>query len=128
MQSNTDNIKLRWDLITQAIEESQFAAPGNDFNEIYNGRLKYIQENEQLTEAEKEEANENITFHKNYINLIRLKVPTYRCKKCNQQSLTISSCEHCVRNILKAQFNNWTSEIDSIDKAIQECQLNCPLP
>ena len=90
--------------------------------------MKYIQNNKQLTRAEKEAAKENITFLKDYSNLVELKGPTYRCKRCHQQSLTISSCEHCLRDILQAQFNNWTLGNESIDQTIQECQLKCPLP
>ena len=119
---------MSWDLITQVINESQLVTPGKDENEQYEGQLKYIQNHEQLTQAEKEEAKESITIMKDYANLLKLKGPTYLCERCNQQSLTISSCEHCVRNILKAQFNNWTSENESIDKSIQDCQLKCPLP
>ena len=117
---------MRWDLIAQVIDESQLVTPGKDANEQYEGQLKYIQNNEQLTQAEKEQTKEVITLIKDYANLLQLKGPTYLCERCNQQSLTISNCEHCVRNILKAQFNNWTSGNESIDKTIQECQLKCP--
>src|SRR5207244_2613780 len=80
------------------------------------------------TKAEKEQVREEITLIKDYRNLIELKGPTYRCEECQQQSLTILSCEHCVRNTLKVQFHNWTSGNELIDKAIQECQRKCPLP
>ena len=121
-----ENSEMRWDLINQVINESQLVIPGKDENEQYEGRLKYVQNHQQLTQAEKEEAKEGITIRKDYANLLQLKGPTYLCERCNQQSLTISNCEHCVRNILKAQFNNWTSGNESIDKTIQECQLKCP--
>ena len=114
------------DLIAQVMDESVLVTPGKDENERYEGKLKYIQNHEQLTQAEKEEAKEEITTIKDYANLLQLKGPTYQCEQCHKQSLTISDCEHCVRNILRAQFNNWTSGNLSIDKAIQECQLKCP--
>ena len=105
------NSKLRWDLIYQIQEESQLVTPGNDRNEQYEGQLKYIQRNKQLTKAEKEEAKDEIIFAKDVRNLIELKGPTYACERCYGQSLTISSCEHCVRNILRSEFNNWTWEM-----------------
>ncbi|CAB4430472.1 unnamed protein product [Rhizophagus irregularis] len=37
-------------------------------------------------------------------------------------------CEHCVRNYLKAKFSNWTSENDTIDNLIQECQMKTLMP
>src|SRR6266487_4659775 len=117
---------MLYDLISQVIDESQLITPGKDINEQYEGQLEYIQNHKQLTQDEKEEAKEVITIMKDYANLLQLKGPTYQCEQCHQQSFTISDCEHCVRNILKAQFNNWTSGNLSIDKAIQECQLKCP--
>ncbi|RGB33851.1 kinase-like domain-containing protein, partial [Rhizophagus diaphanus] len=37
-------------------------------------------------------------------------------------------CEYCVRNYLKAQFSNWTSENDNIDNLIRECQMETLKP
>jgi len=121
-----ENSEMRWDLIAQVLNESILVTPGKDENEKYEGQLKYVQNHQQHTQTEKERAKEEITIRKDYANLLQLKGPTYLCERCNQQSLTISNCEHCVRNILKTQFNNWTSGNESIDKAIQECQLKCP--
>src|SRR2546423_11621977 len=119
---------LRWDLIIKIRDESILVTPGNDENEKYEGQLNYVERNKQLTKAEKEVAKRGITITKDYKNLIEIKGPTYACERCYRQSLTLSSCEHCVRNMLKSQFNNWTSGNVSIDEAIQHCQLKCPLP
>ena len=127
-KSNIENGGIRWDVIDKVIVESQFVTPGKDENGKYEGRLNYIKNHKQLTKDEKERAKKEITYCKDYRNLVEHKGPTYPCERCHQQSLTISSCEHCIRNILRAEFNNWTSGNVSIDKAIQDCQLKCPLP
>src|SRR5688572_3688142 len=44
------------------------------------------------------------------------------CENCNQECLATLFCELCVQNYLKANFKNWTSGIDDIDKLIQKCQ------
>src|SRR5579883_2828492 len=125
---NIENGEIRWDIINQVIDDSILVTPGKDLNEQYEGQLKYITNYKQLTKDEKEKAKQEITWNKDYTNLVELKGPRYPCERCYQQSLTISSCEHCIRNMLRSQFNNWTSGNVSIDKAIQDCQLKCPLP
>src|SRR4051812_28626449 len=99
---------LRWDLICQIRDKSQLVTPGNNTNEKYEDQLKYVERNKQLTKAEKEQVKNAITLSKDLNNLIELKGPTYACERCYGQSLTISSCEHCVRNILRSEFKNWT--------------------
>src|SRR5438105_3666358 len=89
---NADDIEIRRGSIRQVINESQLVTPGKDLNAKYKGRLKYIRNNKQLTNAEKEEAKKRITWNKDFANLVVLKGPTYRCEQCHQQSLTISTC------------------------------------
>ncbi|POG82938.1 kinase-like domain-containing protein [Rhizophagus irregularis DAOM 181602=DAOM 197198] len=50
------------------------------------------------------------------------------CENCNQKCLATLYCEFCVRNYLKVNFSNWTSENDDIDNLIQECQMKTIRP
>src|SRR6266536_3618727 len=45
------------------------------------------------------------------------------CENCNQKCLATLYCEYCVQNYLKANFSNWTSGNNDIDKLIQKCQI-----
>ena len=45
------------------------------------------------------------------------------CENCSKECLATLYCEYCVRNYLKANFSNWTSENDNIDNLIRECQM-----
>ncbi|CAG8651572.1 11985_t:CDS:2 [Ambispora gerdemannii] len=98
---------LRSDVIRVAINEARFSSPGKDFNE--------------------KEAKRLITFNKDSHNL-RIKGPSYLCSKCKQIGWTMSHCEHCLRDALKKNFDNWTSGNEIIDNAIQNAQMQLPLP
>src|SRR5438105_3145763 len=84
-KSKSDNGGLRWNLIYRVSDESQLVSTGDDTNQNYQSRLKYIQKSKQLTKAEKEAAKNVITFDKDYVNLLELKGPTYQCENCQQQ-------------------------------------------
>ena len=45
------------------------------------------------------------------------------CENCSQECLATLYCELCVRNYLKANFQNWTSGNDDIDNLIKKCQM-----
>jgi len=119
---------LRYDLINTAIYQAQFANPGNDVNEQYEGMIQHIEANVLLTNQEKEKAKELITDDKDKENLLRLKGPKYKCNKCKKAGFTISFCEHCVRETLRLNFTTWTSGNDVIDNAIRQAQLRYPFP
>ena len=50
------------------------------------------------------------------------------CENCQDECLATLFCEHCVRNYLKANFENWTSGNNDIDDLIQKCQMEVIQP
>ncbi|CAG8529036.1 1469_t:CDS:2 [Ambispora gerdemannii] len=119
---------IRWNLVNTASDEAQLATPGENVNEQYEGVLKLLKANAKLSNSEKIEAERNFTFMKDRENLVRLKGPTYLCKQCNRSGYTILFCELCARDHLTKNFVNWTSGNKIIDQAIQQSQINLPLP
>jgi len=111
-----------------ALDQAQFATAGKDFNEIYEGAIQHIQNNNMLTNEEKDEAKERFTQIKDHQNLLFLKGPTYPCNKCGKAGYTILSCEHCIRDTLESKFSTWSSGNDIIDDAIQESQTKLLMP
>jgi hypothetical protein len=81
-----------------------------------------------LTKAEKTEAMR--LLNKDYDrNKIVFNEGTKRiCEICNQECLATLYCEYCIRNYLKANFSNWTSGSNVIDKLIQNCQMKTIMP
>ena len=120
--------EIRRNMVIQAINEAQFANPGGNINETYEGTIKHIHNNQSINEKEKEEAIRLITVTKDRENFFRLKEETYPCDICSKAGFTILNCEHCVRDTLQKNFNSWTSGNDIIDNAIKQAQLNCPIP
>ncbi|CAG8715547.1 12273_t:CDS:2, partial [Dentiscutata heterogama] len=57
-----------------------------------------------------------------------LKGPKYICSTCEKPGYTIDDCEHCLRDCLRKDFSNWTSNSSNIDEAIQDAQIQMPLP
>jgi hypothetical protein len=45
------------------------------------------------------------------------------CENCDQECLATLYCEYCVRNYLKVNFSNWSSENNDIDNLIKNCQM-----
>lgn len=81
-----------------------------------------------LTVAEKVETKRRITVDKDFQNLLFLKGPKYRCVLCERSGYTITACEHCLRDVLKSGFANWSSGNEIIDNAIRQSQMTLPLP
>jgi hypothetical protein len=75
-----------------------------------------------LTEDEKTEAIKRITETYDRDKVLNNSGTKRICENCNQECLATLFCEYCVRNYLKANFSNWTSGNDNIDKLIQKCQ------
>jgi len=119
--------EIRKDMVTQAIDQAQFANSGN-VNQSYQGRIDHIQNNQLINDKEKEAAIRTITVNKDFVNFMELKEQTYPCDICSRAGFTILNCEHCVRDALRSDFSSWTSGNDAIDNAIKEAQETCPLP
>src|SRR5688572_21677201 len=76
-----------------------------------------------LTKDEKTEAIRELTKNYDRDKILNNEGTKRICENCNQECFATLYCEHCVRNYLKANFSNWTSENDDIDNLIQKCQM-----
>jgi len=110
--------------------ESNLFTPGKDFNEKYEGRLKYVDNHTNLTEEEKFLVKQRITRNKDARNLLDIRGPKYPCSTntCNRYGYTLEICEHCHRDAFEQNFANWTSGNAEIDETLRSSQLNCPIP
>src|ERR1044072_5507660 len=95
----------------------------NNIHKQYEFRQKTILADESLTNDEKTytiiELNKVYDLSKLLFNEGEKRI----CENCSQGCLATLFCEICVRNYLKANFSNWTSENDNIDNLIQKCQM-----
>src|SRR5436305_12177671 len=91
----------------------------DNFHKRHEFRQKTILADESLTKDEKTYAIKDL--NKIYdSNKVRLNEGEKRiCENCNQECLATLYCEKCVRNYLKANFSNWTSGNDNIDKNVK---------
>jgi hypothetical protein len=100
----------------------------DDIHEIHKFNKKTILSDKSLTRDEKKYAIKliNRTYDK---SKIFFNEGTRRiCENCNQKCLATLFCEYCVQNHLKANFSNWTSGNNDIDKLIQKCQSETCTP
>ncbi|CAG8660945.1 18891_t:CDS:1 [Racocetra fulgida] len=118
---------IREELITCIINDIYANAQGDDWNEIYEELIHALKNRTELSEEEKKFAINESTWDKNFFNLTK-KGPKYICSTCKKLGYTIDDCEHCLRECLRKDFSNWTSNNSKIDEAIREAQLQMPLP
>ena len=83
---------------------------------------------ESLTNDEKLEAIKLLNQEFDYNKMLRNEGAKRICENCQDECLATLFCEHCVRNYLKANFENWTSENNDIDNLIQKCQMETIRP
>src|ERR1051325_5070229 len=83
---------------------------------------------EYLTNDEKSVAIKYLNKALDYNKMLRNEGAKRICENCQDECLATLFCEHCVRNYLKAKFENWTSGNNDIDDLIQECQMETVLP
>ncbi|CAG8721237.1 6680_t:CDS:2, partial [Gigaspora rosea] len=120
--------ECRRDLIKRILFEAQSNAIGNNLIESYKEEFRYIDENRFLTEKEKVHAKKIINFNKDVENLLFEKGLKYKHEGCGRFGFTTLFCEHCARDCLIDNFKNWTSGNPIVDRAIQNAQINCPIP
>src|SRR5205809_1621987 len=117
---------IRYELVYATIHRTETLINYNihtDVHKQYEFKKQTILADKFLTDDEKTEAIKIMgkTYDR---NKILFNEGTKRiCENCNQECLATLYCEHCVRNYLKANFSNWTSGNDDIDKLIQNCQM-----
>ncbi|CAG8460775.1 20068_t:CDS:2 [Dentiscutata erythropus] len=118
---------IREELITCLINDIYTNAQGDDWNEIYEELIYSLENSTILNEEEKKFAIKESTWDKNFFNLNK-KGPKYICSTCEKPGYTVNDCEHCLRDCLRKDFSNWTSNSPKIDEAIQDAQIQMPLP
>ncbi|EXX53421.1 hypothetical protein RirG_244080 [Rhizophagus irregularis DAOM 197198w] len=124
---------IRYELIFSTLNKSKSLIDLNIHNNLEK-KYEYIKqiilnnEEEILTKDEKLEAIKllNNIFDK---DKILYNEGTKRiCENCQKECLAITYCEYCIRNYLKENFSNWTSENEDIDDLIRKCQTESYAP
>ncbi|POG70728.1 kinase-like domain-containing protein [Rhizophagus irregularis DAOM 181602=DAOM 197198] len=123
---------VRYKLIFSVLNKAKSLIDLNIHNNLEK-KYEYIKQiilnNEEiLTKDEKLEAIKllNNTFDK---DKILYNEGTKRiCENCQKECLAISYCEYCIRNYLKENFSDWTSENEDIDNLIRKCQMESYAP
>ncbi|RIA81860.1 hypothetical protein C1645_836269, partial [Glomus cerebriforme] len=93
----------------------------NDMEKQYEITKQSIIDNESLTNDEKSKVikylNKTLDCDKILLNEGKKRI----CENCQEECLATLYCEYCIRNYLKENFSNWTSENNDIDNLIQKC-------
>src|ERR1051325_10100406 len=100
----------------------------NNNDKQHEFKKQTILADESLTNDEKSEAIKILNREFDYNKMVYNKGAKRICENCQDECLATLFCEHCVRNYLKANFENWTSGNNDIDKLIQECQMKAIQP
>jgi hypothetical protein len=94
----------------------------NDIHQQHEFRLKFVNEDDELSHDEKKEAGKVLSQIYDSDKVFYKSGKERNCENCNQKCLATLFCEFCVRNYLKANYLNWTSGNDVIDNLIRKCQ------
>jgi hypothetical protein len=122
---------LRYELIAATINRVTLLTDTNIHDDIYKQfefKQKAILTDKILTRDEKTEAIKLLTKDYDRDKIIFNTGTKRICENCNQECLATLYCEYCVRNYLKENFSNWTSENDDIDNLLQKCQMESLMP
>lgn len=117
---------IRKELVYTALKEADALSDINiyhDLTKMHEFRQKTILADKSLNEEEKSYAITILIKEYDFDKIIYNVGPKRICENCHLECLATSYCEHCIRNYLKSNFSNWTSENDIIDKIIQKCQM-----
>src|SRR5581483_7478440 len=122
---------IRLELINAAINRANALIDYSilkENHEFHEFRKQTINADESLTNDEKLEAMKELNKMFDHNKMIFNEGVKRICENCQDECLATLFCEHCVRNYLKANFSNWTSGNDDIDKLIQKCQMEALVP
>ncbi|CAG8486255.1 11699_t:CDS:2 [Scutellospora calospora] len=119
--------KLNQSKIESVISRAQDAFLGK-WKESYLKRLSFVDNDNTLTQDEKDEAKLNLTILKDRDNLLNRKGETYRCDTCDKLGYMIIWCHHCVADFLRDNASKWTSGNEYIDRQIYLAQMRGPIP
>ena len=95
----------------------------NSLDKRHEFRKQTILADESLTEDEKHYAIKILNRSYDFYKILDNEGTKRICENCQDECLATLYCEHCVRNYLKENFSNWTSENSDIDNLIQKCQM-----
>ncbi|GET00738.1 kinase-like domain-containing protein [Rhizophagus clarus] len=122
---------IRPDLVIVAYNRS-FALLDFNIQDTPEKKFEFMKQtilaDKSLSSAEKLVAVRHINLTSDWHNVINNEGVKRICENCQEECLAVSYCENCIRNYLKQNFSNWTSENDNIDNLIQECQLETSDP
>src|SRR6266496_3879777 len=117
---------IKQEFVYTALERAEASINYNIHNNItkqYEFQKQTILDDESLTIDKKTETINLLTKVYDRDKILLNKGTKRRCENCSLECLATLFCEHCVRNYLKSNFSNWTSENNDIDNLIQECQM-----
>src|SRR6266536_1872169 len=95
----------------------------NTLDNRFEFKKQTILADESLTKDEKSEVIKFLNEDYDNYKILENEGTKRICENCQDECLATLYCEHCVRNYLKENFSNWTSENSDIDNLIQKCQM-----
>jgi hypothetical protein len=122
---------MRCELITAAINRASALTDfdiHDDIHKIFEFRKKIVLADEYLTKVEIIEAIKLLNKSYDHDKVLNSEGTKRFCENCKEKCLATSYCELCIRNYLKANFQNWTSGNDNIDNLIRKCQMETLRP
>jgi hypothetical protein len=119
---------IRKKLVFAAINRALALTDHDDIEKSHKSKKQIILTDESLTKDEKSFANNYFNLCFDNEKLLFNKGTKRICEDCQRECLATLHCEHCVRNYLKTNFSNWTSENVDIDNLIQNCQMETNVP
>jgi hypothetical protein len=117
---------IREEIIRVALNKSCALVDYKVYNDIpkqFEFKKQTILDDKLLTDDEKNEAIGRINKSYDRDRILYNSGSKRNCENCKQECLATLYCEFCVRNYLKENFSNWTSENDDIDNLIKKCQM-----
>jgi hypothetical protein len=118
---------LRQDMIENTASCAQATFRGK-WKETYLQRLAFVDNDNTLTQEEKDEAKLDLTLLKDRSNILYSKDEMYRCGKCGRLGYMIIWCHHCVADFLRDEATKWTSGNEYINRQILLAQIKAPIP
>src|ERR1051325_10544979 len=103
---------IRDEVVFAAIDRSHNLIDVNVHDNIhkeYKFQRQTVLADESLTKDEKIEAIKRLNQTYDRAKILNNEGTKRTCENCNQKCLATLFCENCVRNYLKANFENWTS-------------------
>jgi len=90
--------------------------------------LQLVDENEELSEIEKQWCREEYIYWFELQNARNKEGEPRECDKCQTTRYSDRFCERCISLHLQSLFNTWTSGNEIIDNFIHQCQIQSSLP